>query len=112
MPDMRSLILPAVLLSISAWPAAAQSGAATSCVDVRIGDERYYNCLNRQLESEIPQKRFSAGGDAPVDATMPAPAAGLYDQAATREQLGKNFGHSSVPQRPPAPNYPAPLATH
>jgi hypothetical protein len=101
-------LFAAVLPAISALPAIAQPTATTSCVDVRIGDERYYNCLNRQLESAIPQKRFSTG-DAPVDATMPAPAAGLYDQAATREQLGSSFGHSSHPQRPPEAQFPAPL---
>ena len=112
---MRTIVSCAMAMLISAGSAFGQSGSVTpgtttSCVDVRIGNEQYYNCLNRQMGSAVPYHRLSAS-NSPVNAGMPGPAAGLYDQAATREQLGTNFGKSSTPQRPPTPIYPAPLHT-
>jgi hypothetical protein len=73
-----------------------------SCVDVKIGSDRAYNCLNRELQRMVPGKRFSSQ-DAPYSATSPAPEVGTFNQAATRERLGSAFGNSVVPQRPPAP---------
>jgi hypothetical protein len=80
-------------------------GPAESCVDVRIGDELSYACLNQELEKLAPMKRYSAEQDSPYSAGSPAPVVGTFNQAATRERLGNNFGKSVVPQRPPAPVY-------
>lgn len=113
---MRSRTIFVLPLAVLAGPAfgqatpAAQSGR-TTCVDVRIGNEQYYNCLNRELAASVPRNRLSAA-DSPNNASMPGTAAGLSDRSATREQLGTNFGISAKPQRPPEPNYPAPLHTH
>jgi hypothetical protein len=79
-------------------------------VDVTIGGERSYACINQQIARTIPPRRFTAGSDMPVTANVPAPAAGTFNQAATAEQLGSAFGHAVQPQRPPPPSYPAPLA--
>lgn len=98
-------------------PAIAQAQATTPgvasgskpCVEVRIGNEPTYGCLNAQIERLIPQRRFEAGSDLPVPANIPAPAAGTFNQAATAEQLGTSFGHSTKPQRPAPPVYASPL---
>lgn len=91
-------------------PAAqAQQAAAAPCVDVRIGSEPTFNCVNAQLARAIPPRRFTAGTALPVPTAVPAPAAGSFNQAASAEQYGTAFGHSVQPQRPPPPVYPAPL---
>jgi hypothetical protein len=75
------------------------------CVDVRIGKAGgdRFDCLN----AEMAQEADRAGGQQQVvqsivDASLPsAPTRlGLYNQTATRERLGGNFGHSPYPQRP------------
>ena len=70
------------------------------CVDVRIDQDRYLDCLNEMFRTaarppSIDQQRNPGA--------IPAPAAGTYNQAAIREILGKSFGHSVVPARPPPP---------
>ena len=73
-----------------------------TCVDVRIGDARAYDCLNRALQRMVPRHRFSVEADAPVTATLPPNAVGTFSRAATEERLGTSFGHSVIPQRPAA----------
>jgi hypothetical protein len=76
--------------------------AAVLCVDVRIDQVAYLNCLNEMFRGATKPER----NDAPQNpAAMPAPAVGTYNQAAVHEMLGQSFGHSVVPQRPvqPAP---------
>jgi hypothetical protein len=102
----RAGLLAIALFGLPAGP--ASSGEAP-CVEVRIGTEPSYACLNALIAKAIPQRRFAAGSDLPIAATIPAPAAGTYNTAASAEQLGTAFGHSTQPQRPPAPRYPAPL---
>jgi len=100
------------LMALPAW---AQEAAPASvagdkpCVDVRIGGEPTYGCLNAELARIIPPRSFSAGAELPVPANIPAPAAGTFNQAATAEQMGTAFGHSTRPQRPPPPVYSSPL---
>ncbi len=116
----RMVIMPAsfiVLASIIvADPLLAQTSqgadgrTAQTCVDVRIGSDAYYSCLNQKLAASVPGRRSSAH-DAPLTATSPAPAVGTYNQAATRERLGDSFGHSAIPQRPPPAVYTSPFVS-
>ncbi len=102
----------ALLLACLALPAAAQEAPqpARACIDLRIGEERYYDCLNRLLRESVPGQRLSAA-DAPWNATTaPAYAIGGFNQQATRQMLGSSFGTSVVPQRPAAALPPPPLA--
>ena len=92
-------------------PVVAQPASPDPCVDVRIGSEQSYACLNRQLQQAMPRQRFSSG-DAPISAASPGLATGTFNSAATQEQLGRNFGVSARPQRPLAPVFPAPLIPH
>ena len=114
---MRSSGAAAPLVVLLALPLGVAGGAralaqpapaSETCVDVRIGDARSYDCLNRQLERAIPQRRFSAGTDSP-GATVPPTEANTFNQAATQERLGNAFGHSVLPQRPPPTVYSSPL---
>jgi hypothetical protein len=77
--------------------------AGVLCVDVRIGDSRYLDCLNEMFKGAAKSPGQDSSTSNP--ATIPAPAAGLYNQAATRETLGQSFGHSVIPARPPQPHY-------
>jgi hypothetical protein len=101
-----ALILTGSLINL---PALGQTTETKqSCVDVKIGMEQYYSCLNQRLQSGIEQHRFTSR-DAPYSATSAAPAVGGFNEAATRERLGNAFGHSVIPQRPPPPNFSSPL---
>jgi hypothetical protein len=80
------------------------------CVDVKIGDEAFYSCLNDQLRRLTEQGRFSST-DVPIGVTSPPNQVGTFNQAATAERLGTSFGHSVIPQRPPPPVFTNPLVT-
>lgn len=108
-----ALVLPLLVTA----PVLAQAPGARStepndttppCVDVRIGNEPTYNCANAQLGRVIPQRRFGAGSEMPVAASL-GPAGGVFDQAAVAEQFGTAFGKSARPQRPPPETFSPPL---
>ncbi len=67
-------------------------------------------CLNGQVKAAA-----EAGNPAPpaIDATTAqanTPSkVGTFSEAATSERLGKNFGKSAMPYRPPAPVYANPI---
>ncbi len=99
--------LAAVLPLLLAGEAAAQPSQQT-CVDVKVGSAQSYSCLNQQLGAAARQAHEAAGGTAaPYDATSPGNVTGQFNESATRNRLGANFGHSVTPQRPAAANPPA-----
>ena len=71
--------------------------AGLLCVDVKIDQVAYLNCLNEMFSAASRPGQVDAVSNR---AAIPAPAAGTYNQAAIREMLGQSFGHSIVPQRP------------
>jgi len=81
--------------------------AAAVCVDVRIDDAAYLDCLNETFRAMAKSATTTLPRANP--AAIPAPAAGTYNQAATREMLGRSFGHSIIPQRP-IQQYPRPFS--
>jgi hypothetical protein len=94
------------LLALASVPASAQSRG--TCVDVRVGNERSYACLNDALAKAARQVH----GDpdlGTLSVTSPPQALGGFDRAATAERLGDAFGHSVIAQRPPPPVYVSPL---
>lgn len=102
-----------VLLFLVCAAANAEAGAADipgqgACVDVQIGDQRFYDCLNRHLRA-VASRRLPAMPEPPDAAGISAPAAGMFNQAATRERMGTAFGHSVLAQRPSPPVYANPL---
>jgi hypothetical protein len=75
--------------------------AGALCVDVRIGDAGYLDCLNQMFRAAT---KPAAGSELSANpAAIPAPASGLYTQSAIREILGASFGHSVIPSRPAQP---------
>jgi hypothetical protein len=89
-------------------PARAADAPTQTCVDVRIGDQRSYDCLDQQLAREAQQSHAPAAIPS-LSAASPALSVGGYNQAATHERLGTSFGHSAIPQRPPPAQFPSPL---
>jgi hypothetical protein len=88
---------------------AQQPERSNICVDVRIGSVQQYDCLNQQLMRQVQQQKPSSEATGTVTAGSPAPAVGSFNQAATQERLGSNFGKSAFPQRPPPPVFAMPL---
>ena len=72
------------------------------CVEVEIGRERAYGCLNYQLRREVDRVNPSLNLP-PIDARSPDIRVGNVNEAALRQQYGSNFGRSAFPYRPPAP---------
>jgi hypothetical protein len=87
-----------------------RTAAAPPCVDVSIGGEQSYGCLNQRLARAIPVRRFTSNSDSPALANVAPQQAGTFNQAAISEQLGSSLGRTTKPQRPPPVTYPAGLA--
>ncbi|MBO9357608.1 hypothetical protein GG851_26740 [Bordetella petrii] len=115
---MRLSILIALLwaFSLQAPALATESVASTgtlseACVDVEVGGYRAlsYDCLSRQM---APSKNHAP--DAPALAAEEIAKQGpnrlgLFNQAATSNRMGNQFGQSAFPQRPPPVQYNSPL---
>jgi hypothetical protein len=97
---MRLLIAALTLASATAQ---AQQAPATqdTCVDVQVGNAQSYNCLNQQLQQALRNApRFSSDTNAPYNANSPSNVTGQFNESATRNRLGSNFGKSVTPERP------------
>jgi hypothetical protein len=89
------------LAFIFAGSANAQSGHDT-CVDVQVGTAQSYACINQKLAAQAREAQKSApGGGVP-----PANQTGQFNEDATRNRLGANFGKSVTPARPPVQTTP------
>jgi hypothetical protein len=113
------LLLPLVLASIALLaPARAEDAASApneiviggapapassfgGCVEVEIGRDRSFGCLNRQLRSEVDKIRPSIAAP-PVDARSSDLKTGVVNIPAIRQQYGRNFGISAAPYREPS----------
>lgn len=74
------------------------------CVDVRIGNESTFGCINQQLRREVDRVNPSLNLP-PIDARSSDVRVGNVNEAAVRQQYGSNYGRSAIPYRPAAPNY-------
>lgn len=89
-------VVPAMLLAAChslAW-------AGDGCIDVEVDGYRALSldCLNALLQpSQAPLPNLSDASPA----VPPPNRLGLYTRAATAIQLGRNFGKSAFPERPP-----------
>ncbi|MFK4497506.1 hypothetical protein ABIF86_001797 [Bradyrhizobium japonicum] len=72
------------------------------CVDVQIGNESAFGCINQQLKREVNKVNPSLNLP-PVDARSSDVRVGNPNEAAIRQQYGSNYGRSAVPFRPSAP---------
>jgi len=99
-------VIPATLLLATlcvAPPCRAQpkQAAPANCTDVQVGSAQSYDCLNAQLGTLARgTQRFSSDTDAPITATSPSNQVGVFNEGATRNRLGSNFGKSVTPYRP------------
>jgi hypothetical protein len=72
------------------------------CVEVEIGGEKAYNCLNDQLKKRV-ERVAPVPNMPPIDSHSPDPKIGIVNVPAVKQQYGKNFGKSVVPYRPARP---------
>ncbi len=70
------------------------------CLDVQIGNESAFGCLNQKLRREVDKVNPSLNLP-PVDARSPDVRVGNVNEAAVRQQYGSNYGRSAFPFRPP-----------
>jgi hypothetical protein len=102
-------LLALLTMSAVGGTAIAQTDSKQDCTDIQAGTATGYTCINKQLQAIIAQTpRPSSAGDAPYNATSPSNVTGQFNEDATRNRLGANFGKSVTPQRPTI-TYVAPL---
>ncbi len=79
----------------------AQTGSHDTCIDVQVGSAQSYDCLNQRLRAAVQAApRTSSATAAPYTATSPSNVTGAFNESATRNRLGSNFGRSVTPERP------------
>ncbi|WP_245315827.1 hypothetical protein [Bradyrhizobium neotropicale] len=79
----------------------ATGPAIQRCVDVQIGGDSAFGCLNEKLRREVDKVNPTLNLP-PIDARSPDVRVGNANEAAVRQQYGSNYGRSAVPYRPPA----------
>jgi hypothetical protein len=77
------------------------------CIEVEVGGDRSFGCLNQKLKREVDRTNPSLNLP-PLDARSPDIRVGNANEAAVRQQYGSNYGKSVVPFRPPVPTYVTP----
>ncbi|MGJ4996988.1 hypothetical protein ACQR0Z_21375 [Bradyrhizobium sp. HKCCYLS3077] len=85
----------------------AQGAVHQRCVEVEVGSERSFGCLNETLRREVDRVNPSFNMP-PIDARSPDIRVGNANEAAIRLQYGPNYGRSAVPYRPATPTYSFP----
>jgi hypothetical protein len=81
--------------------------ALERCVEVEIGNDSAFGCLNQKLKREVDRVNPSLNLP-PLDARSPDVRIGNVNEAAVRQQYGSNYGRSAIPFRPPTPVYVLP----
>jgi hypothetical protein len=77
------------------------------CIEVEIGGDREFGCLNQQLKREVERVNPTLNLP-PIDARSSDIRVGNVNEAAIRQQYGPNYGRSTVPFRPTLPSVPVP----
>jgi hypothetical protein len=91
-------------------PGPGAAGTHERCVDVRIGGEHAFGCVNERLKREVDRVNPTLNMP-PIDARSPDTKTGVVNVPAVQQQYGRNFGVSAHPYRPPPLSYPSPI-TH
>ncbi|WP_426418691.1 hypothetical protein [Bradyrhizobium genosp. A] len=76
------------------------SSTVQRCVDVQIGGNSAFGCLNEKLRREVDKVNPSLNLP-PIDARSSDVRVGNANEAAVRQQYGSNYGRSATPFRPP-----------
>jgi hypothetical protein len=101
------IALPEIIIGGSA----PEARPSQRCVDVQIGTDRAYDCLNLRLRQQVDRVNPSANAP-PLDARSPDTRLGIVNMHALQQQYGRNFGVSVFPHRPAAPVFTPPLGRH
>ncbi len=80
----------------------AKTSTFERCVDVQIGNDGAFGCLNQKFRREVDKVNPSINLP-PLDARSSDVRVGNVNEAAVRQQYGSNYGRSVVPYRPPIP---------
>ncbi|MCQ9616652.1 hypothetical protein L1889_07965 [Paenalcaligenes niemegkensis] len=102
---LAAFSLPNSVLAADAKAPSLHPAAPGACVDVEVGGYRAlsYDCLSQQM---APDKQQPVPGNpalASEEIARQAPnRLGLFNQAATSNRMGNQFGKSAFPQRPSA----------
>jgi hypothetical protein len=78
----------------------AGGASVQRCVDVQIGGDSAFGCLNEKLRREVDKVNPSLNLP-PIEARSSDVRVGLGNEASVRQQLGSNYGRSITPYRPP-----------
>lgn len=79
------------------------------CVDVMIGSERSFGCMNEKLRRQVDRVNPPITNTPPIDAKSSDLKTGVVNVPAVQQQYGRSFGVSAFPYRPPPPVYVAPI---
>lgn len=95
------------MLVLALLTAAAAAATTPPCVEVDVSGTRRtdFECLNAQLKTTADAAHRSPEIKG-LDAASGDTRLGIYNEAAKRQQMGRNFGKSVAPYRPPPPVYP------
>src|SRR5215475_934432 len=75
------------------------------CVDVTIGDDTSFGCINEQLRRKVDEVNPVLNAP-PIDARSSDLKVGAVNVPAVQQQYGRNFGRSVVPFRPTTSSSP------
>jgi hypothetical protein len=89
--------------------AGREGGRFERCVDVVIGSETSFGCLNEKLRQQVKRVNPPVTNTPPIDAKSQDIKVGVVNIPAVQEQFGKNFGVSAFPFRPPPPVFGPPI---
>jgi len=85
--------------------AGRDGGRFERCVDVIIGSETSFGCLNERLKQQVNRVNPPVTNTPPIDAKSQDVKVGVVNVPAVQEQFGKNFGVSAFPFRPPRQSF-------
>lgn len=77
------------------------------CIEVEVGGDRAFGCLNQQLRREVDRVHPTLNMP-PLDARSSDLRVGNVNEAAVRQQYGPNYGVSVYPFRPPSAVFAVP----
>jgi hypothetical protein len=78
------------------------------CVDVIIGNERSFGCINEKLRRRVDEVNPVLNAP-PFDAKSQDIKVGVVNVPGVQEQYGRNFGVSVIPYRPPPLVFSSPM---
>jgi hypothetical protein len=79
--------------------AAAGDRGHERCVDVTIGHDSSFGCINERFKRKVDEVN-PVYNTPPIDAKSSDLKVGTVNVPAVQQQFGRNFGHSIVPYRP------------